>query len=142
MWPFRNKEREPSILDQPRYKEKPALLLFEIYVLDVIGKLSPQKREGIQKLDINKIFNTKATHWKSALKEELQLSLTLETAILDRWYNAVEKNGGVFEGLDPEAFSREFADAYFAKNSDIDVWKAGTLEKAKKRIEEYKKKGM
>ena len=56
MWPFCKKEREPSILDDPRYKEKPALLLFEIYVLDVIGKLSPQKREGIQKLDIKKIF--------------------------------------------------------------------------------------
>ena len=81
MWPFTNKEKTETILDDPRYKEKPVLLLFEIFILDAIGRLPAEKRKGIQELNIKKIFNTMAEHWKPALREVLQLSSTIEVAI-------------------------------------------------------------
>ena len=142
MWPFGKKEKPGAIFEDPRYKEKPVLLLFEIFVLDVIGRLSPEKRQGIQELNVQKIFNTKSEHWKSALKEVLQLSTTIETAILKYWYTKLDENGGTDENIDPEAFSKEFADRYFEEGSQVDVWPEGELEKAKERIAEYKKKGL
>jgi hypothetical protein len=142
MWPFGKKDEPEAVFEDPRYKEKPALLLFEIFVLDVIGRLSPEKRQGIQELDIQKIFSTKSGHWKSALKEVLQLSTTIETAILNSWYEKLDENGGTDEDINPEEFSREFADRYFSEGSQVDTWPEGGLEKAKERIAEYKKKGL
>ena len=141
MWPFGKKEKPEAIFEDPRYKEKPVLLLFEIYVLDVIGRLIPEKRQGIQELNVKEIFNTKSGHWKSALREVLQLSTTIETAILNSWYTKLDENGGTDENIDPESFSKEFSDRYFEEDSQADVWAEGELEKAKERITEYKKKG-
>lgn len=134
--------KKKTILDNPRYGKKPVLLLFEIYVLDVIGHLSDEKRKGIQSLDIKALFNTKASHWKSALKEVLKLSPTVETSMLDNWISAIEKNEGNKTRLRSEDFAKKYADRYFRKNSTLDVWAEGALEKAKKRISDYRKKGL
>lgn len=142
MWPFGNSDKAEAIFNHPRYKEKPVLLLFEIFVLDVIGRLPPEKRQGIQELNVQKVFNTKSGHWKSALREVLQLSTTIETAILDSWYTKLDENGGTDENIDPEAFSKEFSDRYFEEGSQADEWAEGVLEKVKERIAEYKKKGL
>ena len=142
MWPFGKKEKPEAIFEDPRYKEKPVLLLFEIFVLDVIGRLSPEKRQGIQELNVQKIFKTKSEHWKSALKEVLQLSTTIETSILNSWYTKLDDNGGTDENIDAEAFSKEFADRYFEEGSQVDVWHEGALENAKELIAEYRKKGL
>lgn len=142
MWPFKKSEKTNIILNNPRYKDKPVLLLFEIFVLDVIGRLTAEKRKGIQDLNIKKIFNTKAEHWKPALREVLQLSNTIETAIQDSWITKLAENGDSDENIDPETFAREFADRYFKEDSKVDVWADGALESAKGRIEEYKKKGL
>ncbi len=141
MWPFNKKEKPKTILDEPRYKDKPVLLLFEIFVLDTIGRLSAEKRKGIQELHIKKLFNTKAEHWKPALREVLQLSNTIEVAIQNSWISRLSENGDTDENIDVEAFAREFTDHYFAQNSQVDVWAEGTLKQAKERIAEYKKKG-
>lgn len=142
MWPFCKKDKAESILDHPRYKEKPVILLFEIFVLDVIGRLSPEKRDGIQKLNIKKIFKTRAEHWKSALREVLHLSDTIETAILDSWYAKMEEHGGSDENIETEMFAKDFTDQYFEEGSQVDVWPEDALEKANERIAEYKKKGL
>ena len=142
MWPFGKSDKSEAIFDHPRYRVKPVLLLFEIFVLDVIGRLSPGKRQGIQELNVQKIFNTKSEHWKSALREVLQLSPTIETAILDNWYTKLDQNGGSDEKIDPEAFAKQFADRYFEEGSQVDTWPEGGLEKAKERIAEYRKKGL
>ena len=72
----------------------------------------------------------------------LQLSPTIETAILDNWYTKLDQNGGSDEKIDPEAFAKEFADRYFEEGSQVDTWPEGGLEKAKERIAEYRKKGL
>ncbi len=141
MWPFNKKEKAETILDDPRYKDKPVLLLFEIFVLDAIGQLSAEKRKGIQELNIKKIFNTEAEHWKPALREVLQLSNTIEVAIQNSWVSKLSENGDSDEHIDADAFAKEFADKYFAQDSQVDVWAEGALEQAKERIAEYKKKG-
>ncbi len=142
MWPFTNKEKTETILDDPRYKEKPVLLLFEIFILDAIGRLPAEKRKGIQDLNIKKIFNTLAEHWKPALREVLQLSTTIEVAIQNRWISKLSENGDSDENVDTDQFAREIADQYFVQDSQIDVWAEGALEQAKERIAEYKKKGL
>lgn len=142
MWPFTNKEKTETILDNPRYKDKPVLLLFEIFVLDATGRLSTEKRKGIQELNIKKIFNTKAEHWKPALREVLQLSNTIEVAIQNSWVSRLSENGDSDENLDADVFAKEFADRYFAQDSQVDVWAEGALEQAKERIAEYKEKGL
>lgn len=142
MCPFGKNDKPEAIFEDPRYKEKPVLLLFEILVLDVIGRLSPERRQGVQELNVQKIFNTKSEHWKSALREILQLSTTIETAILNTWYTKLDENGGTDENIDTEAFSKEFSDRYFEEGSQIDTWPEGALEKAKEFIAEYRKKGL
>jgi hypothetical protein len=114
----------------------------EIFVLDVIGRLSPEKRKAIQELNIKKIFSTRADHWKPALREVLKLSNTLETAILDRWTRLLADNNDSEATIQPESFAKEFTDDYFKQGSQIDVWEAGALELAKDRIAEYRKKGL
>ncbi len=142
MWPFTNREKTETILDDPRYKDKPVLLLFEIFILDAIGRLPAEKRKGIQELNIKKIFNTMAEHWKPALREVLQLSNTIEVAIQNSWISRLSENGDSDENVDADLFAREFADQYFAQDSQVDVWAEGALEQAKERIADYKKKGL
>jgi len=142
MWPFNKNEKAETILDNPRYKEKPVLLLFEIFVLDTIGRLSSEKRKGMQDLNIKKIFNTNAEHWKPALREVLQLSNTIEIAIQNSWVSKLGENGDSDENVDVDIFAKEFTDQYFAQDSQVDVWAEGALEQAKERIAEYKKKGL
>jgi len=136
MSPARGKKPPETIIDYPRYKKKPALLLFEIFILDVIGLLSPEKRKGIQKLNVAKIFSTRANHWKPALREVLKLSDTIETAIRDRWYKRLGANGKA----DPEKFAKSCADSYFKEGSTVDVWTERSLKKAQERIAGFKKK--
>jgi hypothetical protein len=139
MWPFSKRVNSADLIENPRYREKPVLLLFEIFILDVIGRLSAEKRKSVQELDIKKIFKTRAAHWKPALREVLQLSNTIETAILNAWVDILSTGDTAH---DPETFSRDLSDAYFKASSTIDVWADGELEKAKERIEEYRKKGL
>ncbi len=127
-----------SILDNPRYKQKPTLLLFEFYVLDTVAQLSAAKRQGIEQLDMKKLFNAKAKNWKAAVKEVLKFSGTIDVSILDRWYSVKEKSADI----DAEKFAQSFADEYFSDRSRVDVWGEGQLEAAKKRIEECRAKGL
>jgi len=127
-----------TILDDPRYKEKPVLLLFELLVLDTIGQLTDVKRQGVEAMDVKAMLGTEAADWKSAVSESLKLSGTIDVAVLEEWYSAKEKEGDV----DAEAFAQAFADGYFADNSQVDVWGEGELEAAKKHIEECKAKGL
>ncbi|MBD3392243.1 MAG: hypothetical protein GF418_09265 [Chitinivibrionales bacterium] len=126
-----------NILQEPRYKDTPALLLFEIYALDAVGELSAQKREGIEQLDLKKMFNVEAGDWKAAVKQILKLSGTIDVAILDRWYTLKEQGEA-----DAEAFARDLADEYFKDGSAVDVWPEGALDAANRHIEECRAKGL
>lgn len=72
----------------------------------------------------------------------LQLSNTIEVAIQNSWVSRLSENGDSDENLDADVFAKEFADQYFAQDSQVDVWAEGALEQAKERIAEYKEKGL
>ena len=116
MWPF-GKKKSSALFDQPRYKNKPVLLLFEYFVLDTIGHLSPARRQGIEQMDLKKIFETRSSDWKQSLKTTLRLSATIDTAILESWYKAKERDAGIIA----ETFSKEFADEYFHGEKGLDA---------------------
>jgi hypothetical protein len=137
MWPFSKKPKPASISEHPRYAKQPINLLFEAFVLDVIGHLPDAKRQTLQAMNLQKVFNTQASNWRAALRETLHLSDTIEVAILDLWYrnrDALRKQGQEYDAV---AFSQDFADNYFADDSTVDVWPDGALDAAKKRIADY-----
>lgn len=123
-----------SIQDHPRYGQNPIYLFFESYIQDVIGYLPKEKSEAIQKMDIQKVFNTQASEWHEVLKETLHLSETIDIAILDLWYRNREQFKTEDGEYDPVWFSQIFTDEYMKEGSQVDVWPEGALEAAKKRI--------
>lgn len=85
MWPFSKKPKPATISEHPRYARQPSNLLFEAFVLDVIGHLPDAKRHTLQAMNLQKVFNTQASEWRAVLRETLQLSETIEIAMLDLW---------------------------------------------------------
>ena len=125
-----------ELLQDARYQETPVYLFFEKYILNVIGKLSQDKIEILQQINLQKTFNTKNSEWKEVIREVLKLSSTIDIAILTHWYINLEDCQAQGIEIDPEIFSKEFVDAYFAENSVIDVWTENTLQTAKELIYE------
>jgi hypothetical protein len=137
MWPFSKKPKPQNALEHPRYSKQPINLLFESFVLDAIGHLPQAKRETLQAMNLQKVFNTQASEWRQVLRETLHLSDTIEIAALDLWFinrEAIRKQG---QEYDPIAFSQDFTDRYLAEESKVDVWPPGALDAAKQRIAEF-----
>lgn len=129
-----------NVLDHPRYKENPVYLFFEHYILDVIGQLPPEKSKSIQAMNLQKVFKTKSSEWHESLREALGLSGTIDIAILDLWYRNREIASAKGIEYPPQQFAMNFTDEYMKEGSQVDVWPAGALEAAKKRISEYRAK--
>ena len=81
-----NEETRANPLEQPRYKQNPIYLFFESFVLDTIGYLPRERSTGIQSMNLQKVFKTRAVEWHAVLREKLHLSETIDIAILDLWY--------------------------------------------------------
>ncbi len=124
-----------DLKDHPRYKDKPVYLFFENLVLDIIGELSVEKRKVLDELNLQFIFGSKAHNWQEVIRETLQLSNTLDVAVLNEWYRNLD---GELDAVYPaRKFAEHFVDAYFAPDSTIDVWNEASLENARQRIEEH-----
>jgi len=134
MWPFRKKKA--SIFDDPRYRENPVYLFFEDFVLDVIGKLPPEKQQRMEGMDLKRIFKTEASEWHAALRETLALSATIDIAILDLWIRNRHLYPDDMKGY--YAFAQDFTDHFMADGSKVDVWPEGALEAARERISRFK----
>jgi hypothetical protein len=135
MWPFKKKPAK-SVLDLPRYKDKPINLLFEDFIMKVIDRMPPGREEVVQRMNLQKVFSTKASEWREVIRETLGLSTTIEIAILDLWIRNRSCYDDTPEG--DRAFAQDFADKYVADESKVDVWPEGTFEAAKKRIELFR----
>ena len=123
-----------DLLQDTRYQKTPVYLFFEKYVLDVIGELPQDKREILQEIDLQATFGTQSTAWKDVIREVLQLSSTIDIAILDQWYQLIENAQTEALEINVNTFCRNFVDAYFEENSHIDVWTEESLNEAKIRI--------
>ncbi|PSV97486.1 hypothetical protein [Photobacterium lipolyticum] len=125
-----------SMNNHPRYAENPIYLIFEAYIQDVIGYLPEEKAQSIQSMNLQKVFGSKASEWRSVMKETLHLSDTIDIAILDLWYrnrDQFKSQDGTYEAI---WFSQVFTDEYMKKGSQVDVWPEGALDAAKKRIQQ------
>lgn len=129
-----------TVLDHPRYKSNPIYLFFEHYILDVIGELPQEKSKAIQAMNLQKVFNTRVSEWHQSLREALELSGTIDIAILDLWYRNREIAAATGVEYLPQQFAMDFTDEYMKDGSQVDVWAPGALESAKKRISAYRAK--
>lgn len=125
-----------SIEEHPRYGENPIYIFFEGYIQDVIGHLSQEKSESFQSMNLQSVFNTNSSEWREVIAEVLNLSETIDIAILDLWYRNREQFKTDSGEYDPEWFSEIFTDEYMKEGSKVDVWSQGTLDAAKLRIKE------
>lgn len=127
-----------DILEDPRYKDRPAYIFFEKYVMDIIGELNEEKLAVLEGLDLQQVFGTQNTEWRKVIEEALQLSKTIEIAVLDEWYKYADQLREQDIEPDPKTFTLQFVDSYFAEGSMIDVWPdQESLSAAIKRIESF-----
>lgn len=125
-----------DLLQDTRYQKTPVYLFFEKYVLDVIGELPQEKKDILQDVNLQATFGTQSSDWKDVIREVLHLSPTIDIAILLQWYQVLENTQIDSIDIDTQAFSKDFVDAYFEENSNIDVWTEESLNKAKVKITE------
>ena len=118
-----------NVFDTPRYKENPSDFFFDHFVMDVIGALPAGMSENL-----DSFLETTDGGWRRRTKEIVNLSDTIEIAILDLWYrnSAILRARG--ERYDPYHFAVNFVDNYFADDSQIDQWPGNALAAAKERI--------
>ncbi|MDH5218569.1 MAG: hypothetical protein OEX19_12785 [Gammaproteobacteria bacterium] len=129
-----------DLLDHPRYQEKPVLLFFEKFVLDIIGELESKQRKILDELDLKTVFGTQSSHWRDVIIEVLHLSNTIQIAVLDEWFKYIDGKEQQNQRADAISFTQEFADEYFNDNSGIDVWpNEDSLEAARVRIKQRQK---
>lgn len=123
-----------GIEDHPRYGENPIYIFFEGYIQDVIGYLPEEKSISFQNMNLKKVFGTSASEWHEVIEEVLNLSETIQIAILDLWYRNREQFKDENGEYDPIWFIQIFTDEYMKDGSQIDVWPEGALESAKLRL--------
>jgi hypothetical protein len=91
-----------------RFKGRPLLLIFEAYVLSVIGAFSADRAATMDEL-VQAIWGGDAD-WVATLRREL-MDDSMDAQISSNWvaYQAAMKEQG--RRVDPTAFARMFADA-------------------------------
>jgi hypothetical protein len=117
-----------------RYAESPIKRFVDVYVLDVVGALPPEQAAAVERLDLQRIFKTRASEWRHVLRETLNLSDTFDLAILDLWLRWNEASQAEGKEYSAEQFAVGFTDDYLEDGSKIDVWPPGSLDAAKERI--------
>jgi predicted DNA-binding protein (UPF0278 family) len=121
-------------MEQSRYKQNPTAVFFENYILGAIGQLPAEKAESIQSMNLQKVFKTQATEWRAVLREALDLSETIDIAILDLWFANQEIADAKGIWYSPEQFAMNFVDEYLKEGSKVDVWNPGSLNAARERV--------
>jgi len=123
-----------SLFQHPRYQANPAFLLFENYILDVLGCLPPEKARLMQNMNLQTVLHSTATEWHAALEEGLGLSDTIEIAILDAWLDKQASDTACV----PLQFAMDFTDAYMCDDSQVDSWNEQSLAQARQRVAQYR----
>jgi hypothetical protein len=102
----------PRVFAEPeRYQGRPLLVLLENYVLDVIGELAPERRQGVLAIT-QRVFGG-AEDWRATLRSTLHLSDGLDANLLDMWARNQEiaREAGIH--LHPIQFAKMVADTNF-----------------------------
>jgi hypothetical protein len=137
----KKKEIKITPLANPRYERSPVNILFENFVLSTIDKLPQDKVDKLNSMNLAKVFNTEPKDWKLIVKQALQLSDTIEIAILDLWYKNQELASQQGIEYHPNQFALDFTDRFLNADSRIDSWDVNTLNQAKERIKRNQARG-
>jgi hypothetical protein len=129
-----------QVLAPYHHEQRPLDLFFEFYIIDVLGYLPGATDTAIRQL-IEKFpafFSSTNGVWRLGIERELNLSETIDVAILDLWLrnSHLAKGNGWF--YHPWHFAKNFLDNYFVDGSKIDVWAGNALELAKARIRSHR----
>jgi hypothetical protein len=138
----KKKRPAPDSLASTRHQGKPMTILFENFVLSMIGKLPREKEDTLNALNLAGVFNLPTMEWKLVVKQVLQLSDTIEIAILDLWYENQELASKQGVEYHPHQFAIDFTEKFFSANNSIDIWNADTLSRAKERIRQQQARGL
>jgi len=130
----KKKQDDANTFEKPRYKENPMHIFFENFILSVIDKLPSDKVEKLNSMNLAKVFNTEPNDWKIIIKKVLNLSDTIEIAILDLWYRNREISLRQGTNYEPAKFAMDFVDNYYEEDSKVDVWEGHSLAQAMERI--------
>lgn len=116
-------------------EDRPIELFFEFFVVDVLEALPAATSKAVSEFaaQFPTAFNS-APDWRAGVKEALNLSQTIEVAILDLWY--INRKKAVLDGWSyhPWHYAMNFVEKYFEEGSKVDVWEGDALELAKSRI--------
>ena len=135
MWPFRKKNTSP-VVAADRYQANPINLFFEDLILDILGRLPAERSVAIEKMNLQKVFSTRASEWKDVIRETLRFSVTFDVAVWDLWIQNRNQYSDSADG--DRRFAQNFTDMYMSEGSKIDVWPEGALNAAKARIGSFR----
>jgi hypothetical protein len=94
--------------ESPRYRGKPMLILLENYALDVIGKLPPDKHNGLAAITM-KVWGG-GHDWRATIRAQMEWDGRMDAEILENWRDfqvAAAKQGQPVNEL---VFAQAFAD--------------------------------
>jgi hypothetical protein len=133
----------PASLDElyrtiaPYYREqRPLDLFFEFFVVDVLGLLPHATQNAIDELTTKHptFFASTNGDWRAGVRKMLNLSETIDIAILDLWYRNRQTASDQGWHYHPWHYAKNFREEYAAKGSRVDIWEGDALEQAKARI--------
>lgn len=126
----------------PYYQDqRPLDYFFEMYIMDVLDELPGATSRALDDFSARHpaFFEKHQGDWRKYVVVESHLSDTLEIAIWDLWIrNSANARRDGWE-YHPWHYAQNFSDNYFADGSKVDVWEGDALEKAKLRIQSYRK---
>jgi len=118
-WFKKSDKRRPVLsaeVNSERYDRKPLLVVLECYVLDCIGKLSPDKQHKM-KLMVQKVWGG-SDDWKATVRQQLELGESIDQSIQTMWSKnqAIASNQGI--ELHETSFTKMLVDENFADMID------------------------
>ena len=133
MPPFPRTKSEVVNTLAPFYQSGNAIdLFFEFFIIDVLGELPKETLHAMN--DFSSELGDLNGDWRQWVRAKCNLSLTIETAILDLWFRNGDNARNTGWSLHPWYFAKLFSQNYFADNSPVDVWIGNALEAAKARV--------
>ena len=112
-------------------------LFFEFLVVDIIGVLPQATDTAIRQLVAKHpaFFAATGGDWRRGVRLDLNLSDSIDVAILDLWHRNSRKAADDGWSYHPWHFAQDFLANFFAEGSRVDVWEGDALQQAKARIQ-------
>jgi len=113
----------------------PMYKLFICFILDTVNELPNDQEDKIKAMNLGQVLKVQSNDWRYVIKSALNLSDTIEIAIMDLWLKNSERAYTEEISLNSSTFANMFIENFYAENSRIDIWNnESDLIRAKDRI--------